>query len=80
MVPCTAKQAKYFSLLNDLFEYIHINNLYMDQQTTNSILGTEQHPAYTPTSDERTMALLSHILTIVCVIYRSADHLPGKKR
>jgi hypothetical protein len=37
----------------------------MDQQTTNPILGTEQQPAYTPTSDERTMALLAHILTIV---------------
>lgn len=36
----------------------------MDQQS-NSILGTDVQPAYTPTSDERTMAILSHILCLV---------------
>jgi hypothetical protein len=30
----------------------------------NSILGTEEQPLYTPTSDERTMAILSHVLAI----------------
>jgi uncharacterized Tic20 family protein len=33
--------------------------------TTNSILGTEEQPLYTPTSEERTLAILSHILTVV---------------
>ena len=37
----------------------------MDTQTTNSFLGTEEQPPYIPTSDERTMAILSHILTLV---------------
>lgn len=32
---------------------------------TNSILGTEQQPLATPTSDEKTMAILSHILALV---------------
>lgn len=31
----------------------------------NSILGTEQTPLVPPTSDEKTIALLSHILTLV---------------
>lgn len=31
----------------------------------NSFLGTEQTPLVPPTSDEKTMALLSHVLTIV---------------
>ncbi|HRI19874.1 MAG TPA: DUF4870 domain-containing protein [Panacibacter sp.] len=31
----------------------------------NSFLGTESSPDYTPTSDEKTMAILSHILTLV---------------
>jgi len=35
----------------------------MDQ--TNTILGTEEQPLVTPTSDEKTMAILSHILCIV---------------
>jgi uncharacterized Tic20 family protein len=35
----------------------------MSQQS--SLLGTEEQPAYTPTSDEKTMALLSHILTLI---------------
>jgi uncharacterized protein len=30
----------------------------------NSILGTEEQPLYTPTSDEKTMAILSHVLAI----------------
>lgn len=36
----------------------------MNQQT-NSILGSEEQPLYTPTSDERTMAILSHVLCLV---------------
>lgn len=32
---------------------------------TNSILGTEQQPLAAPTSDEKTMAVLSHILCLV---------------
>ena len=32
---------------------------------TNSILGTDEQPLVTPTSDEKTMAILSHILCIV---------------
>jgi len=32
---------------------------------TNSFLGTEDQPSYTPTSDERIMAVLSHILCLV---------------
>ena len=34
----------------------------------NSFLGTESLPAVVPTSDEKTMALLSHILTIVAPV------------
>jgi uncharacterized Tic20 family protein len=36
----------------------------MDPQT-NSILGTEEQPPYVPTSDEKTLGLLAHILTVV---------------
>ena len=32
---------------------------------TNTLLGTEEQPLVTPTSDEKTMAVLSHILCIV---------------
>ncbi len=35
----------------------------MSQQS--SFLGTEEQPLYTPTSDEKTMAILSHILTLI---------------
>jgi uncharacterized Tic20 family protein len=31
----------------------------------NTILGTEEQPLVTPTSDEKTMAILSHILALV---------------
>jgi uncharacterized Tic20 family protein len=34
----------------------------------NSFLGNESQPAVVPTSDEKTMALLSHILTIVAPV------------
>jgi len=34
----------------------------------NSFLGTEMQPDYVPTSDEKTMAILSHILTFVAPI------------
>jgi uncharacterized protein len=32
---------------------------------TNTFLGTEEQPLVSPTSDEKTMAILSHILCIV---------------
>jgi len=35
------------------------------EQPTNSFLGNEETPLSTPTSDDRTMAILSHILTLV---------------
>jgi uncharacterized protein len=31
----------------------------------NSFLGTDSLPAYTPTSDEKTLGLLAHVLTFV---------------
>lgn len=31
-----------------------------------SFLGREEQPAYTPTSDDRTAAVLAHLLTLVC--------------
>jgi uncharacterized protein len=31
---------------------------------TNTLLGTEEQPLVTPTSDERTMAILTHILAL----------------
>src|SRR3954469_12237582 len=34
----------------------------------NSFLGTEMQPDYAPTSDEKTMAILAHILTLVAPI------------
>ena len=37
----------------------------MDNQT-NSFLGKEDQPLTTPTSDERMMAILSHVLCFVC--------------
>ncbi|OQP44542.1 hypothetical protein A4H97_09220 [Niastella yeongjuensis] len=36
---------------------------------SNSFLGTDQSPAYTPTSDERTLAILCHVLTIFFWIF-----------
>jgi uncharacterized protein len=30
----------------------------------NPILGTDQTPGYTPTSDERTLAILAHVLSL----------------
>ncbi len=33
--------------------------------TENSFLGTDEIPVLPPTSDEKTMALLSHVLTLV---------------
>ena len=32
---------------------------------SNTLLGTEEQPLVPPTSDEKTMAMLSHILTLV---------------
>jgi uncharacterized protein len=37
----------------------------MNQNTSNSFLGTEEPTVYTPTQDERTLAILAHILTLV---------------
>lgn len=37
----------------------------MDPQPSSSLLGKEEEPLYTPSSDERTLAILSHILTLV---------------
>ena len=37
----------------------------MTDQNTKTFLGTEQQPEYVPTQDERTLAILSHILTLV---------------
>jgi uncharacterized protein len=34
----------------------------------NSFLGTDTQASYVPTSDERTMAILSHILTLVAPV------------
>lgn len=36
---------------------------------SNSFLGTDQVPAYTPTSDERTLAILCHVLAIFFWIF-----------
>ncbi len=35
-----------------------------DQTNRNSLLGEEIIPSYVPTSDERTMAILAHVLTL----------------
>ena len=40
----------------------------MDQQT-NSFLGSDEAPIYTPTSDERMMAILSHILCLIVWLF-----------
>jgi uncharacterized protein len=40
----------------------------MDQQP-NSFLGTDEPPVYTPTSDERMMAILSHILCLIVWLF-----------
>lgn len=38
------------------------------EQQTNPYLGTNERSLYTPTSDERLMAILSHILCLVFVV------------
>jgi uncharacterized protein len=40
----------------------------MDTQQS-SFLGNEQQPTYVPSSDERTMAILSHVLCIVVWLF-----------
>jgi len=50
-------------LLNSDGLFTFLKNHYTMPQ--NSFLGTDSEPAYVPTSDEKTMALLSHILTFV---------------
>ena len=48
------------------FAGIPISNFYYLSIMTNSpLLGTEADPGYAPTSDERTMAILSHVLCFV---------------
>jgi uncharacterized Tic20 family protein len=47
--------------------YLHTNRFIMTNQP-NSFLGQEQTPDYMPTQDERTLAILSHILTLVAPI------------
>jgi uncharacterized Tic20 family protein len=42
--------------------FIKQNLIIMD---TKDLLGEETTPAFTPTSDEKTMAILSHVLTLV---------------
>ncbi|PWT72850.1 MAG: DUF4870 domain-containing protein [Bacteroidetes bacterium] len=37
----------------------------MEPQPGSSLLGKEEQPLYPPSSDERTLSLLSHILTLV---------------
>src|SRR5437868_3137709 len=37
----------------------------LNMNQSNTILGTEEQPLVAPTSDEKTMAILSHILCIV---------------
>jgi len=37
----------------------------MDDQQRGSFLGKEETPPYTPSNDERTLAILAHILTLV---------------
>ena len=39
----------------------------MEQQ--NAFLGTDEQPVVVPTSDEKTLAILSHILTIVVWLF-----------
>lgn len=41
----------------------------MDTQQQSSFLGNDQPPSYVPTSDERTMAILSHVLCIVVWLF-----------
>jgi uncharacterized Tic20 family protein len=40
----------------------------MEERPTQSFLNESQTPVYTPTSDEKTMAILSHVLTFVSSI------------
>lgn len=39
------------------------------QSSSSSFLGNDQPPTYTPTSDERTMAILSHVLCLVVWLF-----------
>jgi len=40
------------------------SNTMASESTSNDILGTEINPSYTPTEDERSMAMLVHVLSI----------------
>ncbi|HTQ28558.1 MAG TPA: DUF4870 domain-containing protein [Puia sp.] len=37
----------------------------MDTRQTSSFLGTEEQPSYMPDSDERTLSVLAHVLTLI---------------
>ena len=39
------------------------------QQSSSSFLGNDQPPSYVPTSDERTMAILSHVLCLIVWLF-----------
>lgn len=58
----TAKNKHYLDEVSDFF-YLHKNNFVMDN--TKSFFGDETEPLTPPSSDEKTMALLAHIITIV---------------
>jgi uncharacterized Tic20 family protein len=40
------------------------SNTMASESSSNDILGTEINPSYTPTEDERSMAMLVHVLSI----------------
>src|SRR4051812_7355437 len=54
------------SINQQFLRNFHTNPSIMSQP--NSFLGQEQTPDYLPTQDERTLAILSHILTLVAPI------------
>ena len=45
--------------------YIFSKTFFMDDQQRSSFLGQEETPLYVPTNDERILAILAHILTLV---------------
>jgi hypothetical protein len=56
---------RWFDLL--VLECIIINiksNTMAAENTTNDLLGQESNPSYTPNGDERTLAILVHVLSI----------------
>ncbi|MFT3949753.1 MAG: hypothetical protein QM763_22505 [Agriterribacter sp.] len=45
----------------------------MDQQS--ELLSTEEQPVIPPNSDEKTLAILSHVLTFVAPILSTINHI-----